>query len=130
MEQKEAPCALCNEEIEGREEIKMAGKLFHPKCMKCHHCEKSLMGTPVQMHDGKLYDEQCFFTNFARSCDICKKAIVGANVRFLTSGDKNFHPACYVCFQCRHSLSGREYFMVAGNRLCRECIVPGMGPEL
>jgi len=123
-------CARCNLEIEDDEEIVLAGRSYHPDCMLCFRCKKSLKGVSVHIHEGNLYDQECFFAFHAKCCDVCRKPIVGENVRFLTSGDKSYHPACYVCFHCRKNLSGLEYYMVGGNRVCGPCVKSGIGVEL
>ena len=123
-------CARCGLEIEDELEITLLKKHYHPDCMVCHQCKISLTGKPVHVHEGNLYDQECFFAFHAKCCDICRKPITGANVRFLTSADKSFHPACYVCFHCRKTLSGVEYYMVGENRVCVPCVKSGIGVEL
>lgn len=90
----------------------------------------AFIGTPVQMHEGNMYDELCFFAHHAKICDICSQSIVGSNVRFLTSGEKYFHPACYVCYKCRKSLSGLQYYVVARRRLCVACVSTVSGKQV
>ena len=121
MAESNSYCAACGLEIEDIEEIVIAGKSYHPKCNRCQKCYKPLTGKPVQIHQGKLYDEKCFFANFAKVCDICKTPIVGVNVKFLACGEKFFHQACYVCYTCQKSLQGVQYYVVRGRKVCIDC---------
>lgn len=130
MERKSPICARCGEPIEDDVEITLNEKHYHPDCMVCDQCKASLIRKPVYIHDGKLFDQECFMAFHARICDICRKPITGVDVKFLTSGDKNFHPACYVCFHCRKPLGGIKYYMVAENRVCALCVEIGIGAEL
>lgn len=129
-EQKLEVCARCDLEIEDDVEITLAGRSYHPDCMLCHQCKGGLTNKPVHIHEGNLYDPECFFAFHAKICDICHKPITGANAKFLTSGDKSYHPACYVCFHCRKPLSGLPYYIVNDNRVCAPCVKRGIGAEL
>jgi len=127
---EESICARCQLVIEGDLEITLANKTYCPECMVCTRCKCSLNGKPVHIHEDNLYCQECFFAFHAKICDICRKPITGVNCRFLTSGDKAYHPACYVCFHCRKSLSGMQYYKVGENRVCADCVKSGIGAEL
>ncbi|CAH8576671.1 unnamed protein product [Schistosoma turkestanicum] len=48
-------CPSCNQEVYFAERVTILGKDWHPRCLKCEHCKKTLTAGSHCEHDGKPY---------------------------------------------------------------------------
>ncbi|CAF3571257.1 unnamed protein product [Adineta steineri] len=53
-------CPRCSKTVYSAEEVKAAGKSFHKRCYSCAHCKGSISGAHYCVHDGELYDNNCY----------------------------------------------------------------------
>jgi len=53
-------CPRCSKTVYLAEEVKAAGKSFHKRCYNCAHCKGSISGGRYSVHDGELYDNNCY----------------------------------------------------------------------
>jgi len=64
--------------------------------------------TPEPSSDGKKPSE----------CWGCKKVIDG---RIITAMEKPWHPACFVCAECKNPFGTKSFFTQTGSPVCTDC---------
>ncbi|XP_055343947.1 lipoma-preferred partner homolog [Paramacrobiotus metropolitanus] len=122
-------CAACKKPITERI-LRATGKPFHPKCFVCVACKQCLDGIPFTVDaNNQIHCIDDFHRKFAPRCSVCSDPIVPEQgqeetVRIVCM-DRNFHPKCYRCVDCKTTLSseeeGRGCYPMDGQVLCHNC---------
>ncbi|KAF6034548.1 LPP [Bugula neritina] len=110
--------------------LRATGKVYHPECFTCCHCNKSLDGIPftVDSHN-KIHCVKDFHMKYAPRCSVCKQPILpdgnGVETVRVVALDRNFHVSCYKCENCGVVMStevaDNGCFPIDGHLYCRRC---------
>ncbi|XP_067939186.1 lipoma-preferred partner homolog [Watersipora subatra] len=110
--------------------LRATGKVYHPECFTCIHCNKSLDGVPftVDAHN-KIHCVDDFHMKYAPRCSVCREAILpaanGVETVRVVALDRNFHVNCYKCEDCGVIMSTESpekgCFPMDGQLLCKLC---------
>ena len=57
------------------------GKVWHTEHFTCSDCSKSLQNVNFLLEEEKIFCEDCYQKNFAKTCHACKAPIVGVRAR-------------------------------------------------
>ena len=87
-------CAVCNNPITV-ELVEALGKSYHPECLSCSQCGKSLAGARFVVLEGKVICEADYQAKTAFDCCGCKNKIVATEC--LKVGEDRFHQGCFAC---------------------------------
>ncbi|KAM6443895.1 lipoma-preferred partner isoform 1-T6 [Liasis olivaceus] len=135
-------CARCGENVVGEGTGCTAmDQVFHVDCFTCMICRNKLRGQPFYAVEKKAYCEPCYI-NTLEQCSVCAKPIME---RILRATGKAYHPHCFTCVICNHSLDGIPFTVDAGGNIhciedfhrkfaprcsvCKEPIMPAQGQE-
>lgn len=120
-------CAGCKKDISGPA-LKALGKSWHPPCLACAHCGKTLATeTQFTQHEGKLYHPSCYNQVLALKCDLCKKPLEGKYVKDAWGYALHPHhfkevPRCFSCQRLAHNaISGQPMAYKDGHVVCGIC---------
>ncbi|KCV69420.1 paxillin [Fonticula alba] len=109
-------CAYCDGAIRDRC-INALGKTWHPDHFFCSQCGKSFGDSGFMEKDGKAYCEEDYFNMFAPKCGGCDQAIMADCITALS---RQWHPACFVCQDCRAPFEGGAFFDHEGLPYCEK----------
>jgi hypothetical protein len=103
-------CSACNKGLLG-EYLTCNEVFFHPECLNCSVCKQSLIEQPMMCtNEYKLFCSQDAPRDLCAGCSQrCESG------RVLQIDDRIWHEACFVCVECRQSLSGKN-FVTHNNR--------------
>ncbi|CAB4065880.1 ZDHHC9_14_18 [Lepeophtheirus salmonis] len=117
------------------------GRIYHLHCFTCFVCTISLQGKPFYALDGKPLCENDYL-NTLEKCAKCLQPIMD---RILRATGKPYHPQCFTCVVCGHSLDGIPFTVDATNQIhciqdfhkrfaprcsvCKKPIMPEEGQE-
>lgn len=111
-------CHSCGTAIRGPFVLAM-GKSWCPDHFVCANprCGVKLIDIGFIEEGGFLYCEKDYEQYFAPHCAKCEKAIVGECVNALS---KQYHPACFLCYQCKKPIGGGQFHLEDGNAYCED----------
>jgi len=94
-------CATCSTPITV-ELVEAGGKTYHPECLSCSVCNKSLNNARFMQIEGKLICEEDYQARNSYDCAGCKKKIIPVNgvAECLRVGEDKFHNGCFHCQVC------------------------------
>ncbi|XP_053968659.1 lipoma-preferred partner homolog, partial [Anastrepha ludens] len=135
-------CFKCNERVVGENSGCTAmEQIYHIACFTCTQCKINLQGKPFYALDGKPLCEYDYLQTLEK-CSVCLKPILE---RILRATGKPYHPQCFTCIICGHSLDGIPFTVDATNQnycisdfhkkfaprccVCLEPIMPETGEE-
>lgn len=109
-------CASCGTAIRGPFVLAM-GKSWCPDHFVCANsrCGVKLIDIGFIEEGGFLYCEKDYELYFAPHCAKCEAAIVGECVNAL---NKQYHPGCFLCYQCKKPIGGGQFHLEDGNAYC------------
>jgi len=107
-------CSVCNRQLLG-EYLVVNGSFYHPECLNCFKCLISLIDQPMMCTpDKKLFCAKDAPRDF---CAGCNGRIESGKV--VQVQDSNWHEACFICCECRESLSGKVYMYHQQQYFCK-----------
>ncbi|KAH3867779.1 hypothetical protein DPMN_030916, partial [Dreissena polymorpha] len=109
-------CASCGGPIRGPFVTAM-GKSWCPDHFICANprCGNKLVDMGFVEEGGFLYCEKDYELYFAPHCFKCDAAIIGECVNAL---NKQYHPACFLCYHCKQPIGGTQFHLEDGNPYC------------
>lgn len=116
-------CSTCNKSIEPPCPVAAyESKFYHPDCLTCSHCHKSLSGTQfIKEKNGNLTCEECN-AKYAPRCNRCKQIFASGQSYKKISEDLFFHNECFKCCGPCHKPIGSEFYDIEDGRfLCVDC---------
>lgn len=124
-------CQVCSNAITaGQEQLSSGEYHWHLQCFKCMFCDRKLDADQFLMAEAKIICPTCHAEKFAKCCAACGETI---STESLGSGDKHWHPACFVCVECKESLADKSFvsppqgitcvpcYKKASKRVCKAC---------
>ncbi|KAJ1516741.1 hypothetical protein HMI55_001522 [Coelomomyces lativittatus] len=92
---------------------------YHSYCFNCAGCKASLADRTYILFKSMHYCDNCYNDLNPEKCAACLEKIQGKMLRFL---EKNYHPSCLVCRNCRSGLKeGHGIVSPAGGIYCPKC---------
>lgn len=115
-------CFACDELIFSSKYFKAMNRDWHEGHFACFQCDLSLSGQRYikSSSDQQPYCVKCYETLFANVCAECK-TVIGTGNKDLSYKDQHWHEKCFLCVECRCSLSGAEFASVDNRLFCAEC---------
>lgn len=122
-------CQECDKEVKGQI-IRAVGFAFHKECFICFVCKVDLSTTNQFTTDknNHLYCQKDYNAKFAPRCCACKLPIAPkegeTTAQRLTAFDKDWHPDCFRCEDCKEVLNskeGKNCYPIETTPLCLEC---------
>lgn len=123
-------CQECKKEVKGQI-IRAVGFAYHPECFKCCECKRDLSTKQVQFttdNDNRLYCQEDYNEKYAPRCSACKLPIAPKDgettAQRLTAFDKDWHPDCFKCEDCKEVLNskeGKKCYPIETTPLCLDC---------
>lgn len=122
-------CQECGKEVKGQI-IRAVGFSYHPECFKCCECKKNLSTTKQFTTDqnNRLYCQKDYNEKYAPRCSACNLPIAPKDgettAQRLTAFDKDWHPDCFKCEDCKEILNskeGKNCYPIETTPLCLEC---------
>jgi len=107
-------CVACQTAIEGQM-MNYGGEKYHQDCFVCSKCGTGLGSKFSKLADGTKICQACVPK---KECATCGEEIKGAATGV---GGKVYHPACFICFDCKGTLSG-GFFTKNDHNLCKPCL--------
>ena len=93
---------------------------WHVACFTCTTCEQPFTESYMP-YNGKPYCQPHFEALVAqRACAECEKVIEDPLMPLIQVMDKEWHPECFICHQCKGGLT-EGYFEKDGFPACRNC---------
>ncbi|GAB6022631.1 hypothetical protein CHUAL_006726 [Chamberlinius hualienensis] len=113
-------CCSCGQLISDRYLLKVNGRSWHAKCLRCCMCQTALDRQPscFVKEDG-VYCKADYVRQFGTKCAKCSRTISASDwVR--RAREHVYHLACFACDSCKRQLSTGEEFALQDNRvLCK-----------
>ena len=111
-------CVSCKKEIKGKG-LMFKSKPYHPSCLSCSHCEKTLTEETPNCHEDKPFCKECYIKLFSSRCTKCVKPITG---KYTIYKGHPFHKDCFVCIRCSKQISNNEFYESQhGDFFCETC---------
>ncbi|UJR24805.1 hypothetical protein I4U23_006180 [Adineta vaga] len=112
-------CQQCFKTITVGKSVNYQGKIYHPDCFRCGHCEKIMYESKFYQADNKPCCRDCHEKYFTPKCAKCNRSILE---RYTTFKGQNYHINCFVCSKCRHIIDEKEKFYDEKiGILCAQC---------
>lgn len=116
-------CVSCNKEILPPSPIATyEERYYHPDCLRCHSCRKSLSGKQfIKEKNGNLVCEECNEKNSPK-CTKCKLTFKAGQSYKKVSDDVYYHNECFICAgPCGKPMTAEFYDLENGKFLCTDC---------
>eukprot|EP01102_Stenamoeba_stenopodia_P006184 TRINITY_DN16_c0_g2_i3.p1 TRINITY_DN16_c0_g2~~TRINITY_DN16_c0_g2_i3.p1 ORF type:complete len:1198 (-),score=204.75 TRINITY_DN16_c0_g2_i3:685-4278(-) len=125
-------CAACSLPM-GRERIEALSKIWHPNCLVCSSCSKSLKNSFVE-RDDKAFCLGCVTSGKVQSavddtmttlCSGCGMQLFVELEELITIGERKWHSLCLSCEVCHAPISlGNSHKELDSRIYCLRCSVP------
>lgn len=112
-------CYSCKEALSNGSFIKIGDKKWHQEHFTCSICTKNLAGVGFFEEDNKILCRDCYAERFSPRCAHCDKPCIE---RYVTAGQKSYHPECFKCEKCATELSGKQFNMHEERPHCIDCL--------
>ncbi|XP_025204342.1 LIM homeobox transcription factor 1-beta-like isoform X2 [Melanaphis sacchari] len=111
-------CAKCECTIADRYIMRVSGRSYHERCLKCTTCALKL-DRSCFVWNSKLYCRQDYDKCVYRSCGSCGDHIAAGEL-VMRAGECVFHEQCFVCVVCGIRLcTGDQYVIKHSQLFCR-----------
>ncbi|XP_026809896.1 LIM homeobox transcription factor 1-beta-like isoform X1 [Rhopalosiphum maidis] len=111
-------CAKCECTIADRYIMRVSGRSYHERCLKCTTCALKL-DRSCFVWNAKLYCRQDYDKCVYRSCGSCGDHIAAGEL-VMRAGECVFHEQCFVCVVCGIRLcTGDQYVIKHSQLFCR-----------
>jgi len=107
-------CALCHDPIIDKC-VSALDKTWHPEHFCCCVCGKVIGEEGYYEMDGKAYCRLDYLDLFAPKCAGCNNPITD---NFISALDAQWHPDCFVCYDCRCPFTSGSFFDIDGKPYC------------
>lgn len=144
-----AKCTLCKTTAYTAEQVTYEKQVYHVECFRCTKCKKKMGPSKAQLHEGNLYDNNCYkssgfssktevqwskkttttttttssgkFGGGGKHCVVCKKVAYPAEL--LTYEKKPYHRKCFKCSVCsrEQTVSNVSWDKEANILYCPKC---------
>ncbi|XP_031569537.1 LIM/homeobox protein Awh-like [Actinia tenebrosa] len=113
-------CVGCEARILDRYLVKVSGRAWHTKCLRCCVCGEELgREATCYTKDNKIYCKGDYARQFGTKCARCGRSI-HANDWVRRAKNCVYHLACFACDNCKRQLStGEEFALKDDNVLCK-----------
>jgi len=113
-------CSGCDGRILDRYLVKVSGRAWHTKCLKCCVCGIDLgREATCYTKEESIYCKADYARNFGTKCARCGRSI-HANDWVRRAKTSVYHLACFACDSCKRQLStGEEFALKDGHVLCK-----------
>lgn len=116
-------CSSCDKEIKPPSPIATyENRYYHPDCLKCNSCRKSLSGKQfIKEKNGNLVCEECNEKNSPK-CKKCRLTFKAGQSYKKVSDDVYYHNECFICSgPCGKPMTAEFYDLENGKFLCTNC---------
>uniref|UniRef100_T1IJP6 Arrowhead n=1 Tax=Strigamia maritima TaxID=126957 RepID=T1IJP6_STRMM len=113
-------CSACGNLITDRYLLKVSGRSWHARCLRCTVCQSALDRQPsCFIKEDNIYCKTDYIRQFGAKCAKCSRSISASDwVR--RARELVYHLACFACDSCKRQLSTGEEFALQDNRvLCK-----------
>uniref|UniRef100_A0A0B7ANB7 LIM zinc-binding domain-containing protein n=1 Tax=Arion vulgaris TaxID=1028688 RepID=A0A0B7ANB7_9EUPU len=107
-------CAYCNGSIIDKC-ITALEKMWHPEHFFCAQCGRPFGEEDFHEKNGKAYCRDDYFQMFAPKCGGCAQPIME---NYISALNRQWHPACFVCWECRSTFGAGSFFDYEGLPYC------------
>ncbi|GFR58615.1 transforming growth factor beta-1-induced transcript 1 protein [Elysia marginata] len=107
-------CAYCNGPIVDKC-IEALGKMWHPEHFFCAHCGRPFGEEDFHEKNGQAYCREHYFQMFAPKCGGCGLPIMD---NYISALNRQWHPECFVCWECRAPFGAGSFFEYEGLPYC------------
>ncbi|XP_070571983.1 paxillin-like [Ptychodera flava] len=107
-------CAYCHGPILEKC-VTALDKTWHPEHFFCAQCGRHFGDEGFHEKDGKAFCRDDYFDMFAPKCAGCNRAIME---NYISALNVQWHPACFVCTECRTPFNGGSFFDHDGRPYC------------
>ncbi|XP_013074896.2 leupaxin-like isoform X1 [Biomphalaria glabrata] len=107
-------CAYCNGPIVDKC-ITALEKMWHPEHFFCAQCGRLFGEEDFHEKNGKAYCREDYFQMFAPKCGGCAKPIMD---NYISALNRQWHPECFVCWECRATFGVGSFFDYEGLPYC------------
>jgi len=124
-------CKKCGKEVDGGEIVRAVDSLFHTECFSCCKCSKNLAGKDASFmadDEKNIYCREDYHKKFSPRCHGCHEPIAPKpgekSASRLKALDKDWHPQCFKCADCKDRLGGEEgkkCYPMNDEPLCMDC---------
>lgn len=112
-------CTACGKHIQG-ECVSANEESFHPECLKCFVCEKSL-DSYICVNGYLLCEQHARFPLPFPHCSVCSTVIEEEEHIISTIGGHKMHSKCFTCRLCFKPLEKMTCRLREGLLCCEEC---------
>ncbi|XP_059145442.1 leupaxin-like isoform X3 [Physella acuta] len=107
-------CAYCNGPIVDKC-ITALEKMWHPEHFFCAQCGRPFGEEDFHEKNGKAYCREDYFQMFAPKCGGCAQPIME---NYISALNRQWHPECFVCWECRSTFGVGSFFDYEGLPYC------------
>ncbi|CAL1545825.1 unnamed protein product [Lymnaea stagnalis] len=107
-------CAYCNGPIVDKC-ITALEKMWHPEHFFCAQCGRPFGEEDFHEKNGKAYCREDYFAMFAPKCGGCALPIME---NYISALNRQWHPECFVCWECRSTFGVGSFFDYEGLPYC------------
>ncbi|BFZ04528.1 hypothetical protein BsWGS_07566 [Bradybaena similaris] len=107
-------CAYCNGPIVDKC-ITALEKMWHPEHFFCAQCGRLFGEEDFHEKNGKAYCREDYFQMFAPKCGGCALPIME---NYISALNRQWHPECFVCWDCRNPFGAGSFFDYEGLPYC------------
>ncbi|KAH9489866.1 hypothetical protein Btru_051782, partial [Bulinus truncatus] len=107
-------CAYCNGPIVDKC-ITALEKMWHPEHFFCAQCGRLFGEEDFHEKNGKAYCREDYFQMFAPKCGGCAQPIMD---NYISALNRQWHPECFVCWECRATFGVGSFFDYEGLPYC------------